>query len=75
MPPLLDHTKEEKPLGQVSTIKGFLQSWVKLINDPSSVKILQNMLKICSIEEKGNLEQKKVNHLHIRRRISREFIG
>jgi hypothetical protein len=74
MPSLLDHTKEEKPLGQVSTIKGFLQSWVKLINDPSSVKILQNMLEICSIEEKGNLEQKKVNHIHTRRRTSTEFI-
>jgi hypothetical protein len=50
-----------------------LQSFVKLLNDLSSVRILQNMLEICSIEAKGNLEQKIVNHLHTRRRTSREF--
>jgi hypothetical protein len=73
MPPTLDHTKEMKPLGQVSTIKGFFQSCVKLLNDPSSVKILQNILERFSIETKGKLEQKIVNHLHTRRRTSREF--
>jgi hypothetical protein len=73
MPPWLDHTKEMQPMGQVSTTKGFLQSSVKLLNDPSSVKLLQNMLEICSVETKGNLEQKIVNHLHTRRRTSREF--
>jgi hypothetical protein len=73
MPPSLDHTKEMKPLGQVSTIKGFLQSCVKILNDPSSVKIFQNILEICSIETDGKLEQKIVNHLHTRRRTSREF--
>jgi hypothetical protein len=73
MPPSLDHTKEMQPLGQVSTIKGFLQSCVKLLNDPSSVKILQNMLERCNIVTKGKLEQKTVNHLHTRRRTSREF--
>jgi hypothetical protein len=57
----------------VSTIKGFLQSCVKLLNDPSSVKILQNILKICSIEIDGKLEQKSVNNLQTRRRTSREF--
>jgi hypothetical protein len=31
MPPSLDHTNEAQPLGQVSTIKDFLQSYVKLI--------------------------------------------
>jgi hypothetical protein len=46
---------------------------VKILNDPSSVKILQNMLEICSIETEGKLEQKKINHLHRRRRTSREF--
>jgi hypothetical protein len=73
MPPSLDHTKEMKSLGKVSTIKGFFQSCVKLLNDPSSVKILQNMLEICSIEIEGKLEQKIVNHLHTRIRTSREF--
>jgi hypothetical protein len=44
IPSSLDHTNEAQPLGQVSTIKDFLQSCVKLQNDPSSVKVLQNML-------------------------------
>jgi hypothetical protein len=50
MPLLLDHTNEMQPKGQVSTIKGFLQSCVKVLNDPSSMKILQNILEKCSIE-------------------------
>jgi hypothetical protein len=74
MPPSLDHTKEMQPLGKVSTIKIFFQSCVKILNDPSSIKILQNMLEICSIETDGKLEQKTVNHLHTRRRTSREFM-
>jgi hypothetical protein len=56
IPPSLDHTKETQPLGQVSMIKGFLQSCVKLLNDPSSVRILQNMLERCNIEAEGKLE-------------------
>ena len=44
MPPTLDHTKETQPLGQVGTIMDFLQSFVKLLNDQSPVKVLQNML-------------------------------
>jgi hypothetical protein len=40
IPPLLDHTNEMQPMGQVSTIKGFFQLCVKVLNDPSSVKIL-----------------------------------
>ena len=58
-------------MGQVSTIKGFLQSCVKLLNDPSAVKIFQNVLEKYSIETEGKLEQKIVNHLHTRRRTSR----
>jgi hypothetical protein len=60
-------------VGQVSTIKGFFHSRVKVLNDPSSIKILQNILERCSIETKVKLEQKTVNHLHTRRRTSREF--
>jgi hypothetical protein len=71
----MDHTNEAQSLGQVSTIKDFLQSCVKLlINDSSYVKVLQNMLEICNIDVEGKLEQKTVNHLHTRRRTSREFI-
>jgi hypothetical protein len=73
MPLLLDHTNEMQPMGQVRTIKGFLKSCVKVLNDPSSIKILQNILGRCSIEMEGKLEQKTVNHLHTRRRTSREF--
>jgi hypothetical protein len=73
MPSSLDHTKEAQSLGQVSTIKAFLQSCVKLLNDPSSIKVLQNMLEICNTDVEGNLEQKTVNHLNTRRRTSREF--
>jgi hypothetical protein len=62
-----------QPTRQVSTIKGFLQSCVKVLSDPSSVKILKNILEKCSIETEGKLEPKTVNHLHIRRRTSREF--
>ena len=73
MPPLLDHTKEMQPLGQVSTVKSFLKSCVKILNDPSSVKILQIMLERCSIEIEGKFEHKIVNHLHTRSRTSRGF--
>jgi hypothetical protein len=53
MPSSLDNTKEAQPLGQVSTINDFLQSCVKILNDPSFVKVLQNMLQICSIDVEG----------------------
>ena len=66
MPPSLDHTNEMKPTGQVSTIKGFLKSCVKVLSDTSYVKILQNILEKCSIKTKEKLEQKTVNHLHTR---------
>jgi len=65
----MDHTNKEQPLEQVSTIKTFLQSCVKLLNDPSSIKVLQNLLERCNTKVEGKLEQKIVNHLHT----SREF--
>jgi hypothetical protein len=73
IPLSMDHTNKTQPEEKVSTIKTFLQSCVKLLNDPSSVKVLQNMLEICNTEEERKLEQKTVNHLHTRRRTSREF--
>jgi hypothetical protein len=73
MPSSLDHTNEAQPLGQVSTIKTFLQSYVKLINDPSSVKVLQNMVERCNTYVEGKIEKKIVNHLHTRRGTSRAF--
>jgi hypothetical protein len=59
IPSSMDHTSEGQPLEQVSTIKTFLQSCVKLLNDPSSVKVLQDMLEICNTKVEGKLEQKK----------------
>jgi hypothetical protein len=49
MPFLMDHTSEEQLVEKVSNIKQILQSCVKLLNDPSSIKILQNLLEICNI--------------------------
>ena len=73
MSPSMDHTHRMQPKGQVNTIKDFLQSYVKMLSDPSSVKILQNLLEKCSSETEQNPELKIVNHLHIRRRTSKEF--
>jgi hypothetical protein len=59
MPLLMDHTGEVQPIAQVSTIKNFLQSCVKLMNDQSSIKVLQNMLERCNTEVEGKLEKKR----------------
>jgi hypothetical protein len=50
-----------------------MQSYVKLLNDPSFVKVLQNLIERCNIEVERKLEQKIVNHLHTRRRTSRNI--
>jgi hypothetical protein len=73
MPSSLDHTNEAQLLGQIRTIKDFLQSCVKILNDLSFVKVLQNILEICNTNVEEKLEKKIVNHLHTRRRTSREF--
>jgi hypothetical protein len=69
----MEHTSEVPPIAQVSTIIFFMQSRVKLLNDPSSIKVFQNILERCNIEEERKLEQKTFNHLHTRRTKSREF--
>jgi hypothetical protein len=63
MPTLLDHTTKIHSMEQLSTIKGFLQSCVKVLSDPSYVKILQNILEKYSIETEEKLEPNTVNHL------------
>jgi hypothetical protein len=73
MPSSMDHISEAQSLEQVSNIKTFLQYCVKLLKDPSSVKILQNILERCNTKGEGKLEKKIVNDLHTRRRTSREF--
>jgi hypothetical protein len=74
IPLSMDHTREVPPIVQLSTIKKFLQSCLKLLNDPSSVNFFQNMLERCNTKLEGKLEHKIVNHLHTRRRKRREFI-
>jgi hypothetical protein len=69
----LDHTSEFHPGNQVSCIKTFLQSCIQVFKDPSSVLVLQNLLDRCTTNSEGKLEQRIVNHLHARRRTSREF--
>jgi hypothetical protein len=69
----MDHTSNGKKLEQVSNIKIFFQSRVKLLNVPSSIKVLQNILEICNTKVEGKLEKKTINYLHTRRRTSREF--
>jgi hypothetical protein len=56
IPSSMDHTSEAQPLEQVSNIKNNLQSFVKLLNDPSSIRVLKNMLEICNTEVEGKLE-------------------
>jgi hypothetical protein len=73
IPLSMDQTNEAQVVEKVSTIETFPQSCVKLLNDPSSVKVLKNMLEICNTEVEGNLENKTVNQLHTRRRTSREY--
>jgi hypothetical protein len=50
-----------------------LQSCVRLLNDPSSIRTSQNILEICNIHAEGKIEQKIVNHMDMRRRTNREF--
>jgi hypothetical protein len=55
MTPSLDHTKGMSLKGQVSTIKDILQSCIKILSDPSFVKILQNTLEKCSNEKEQKI--------------------
>jgi hypothetical protein len=74
MPLSMDYTKKVSPIVQVSTINTFMKFCVKLLKDPLSFKVLQNILEICNTKEERKLEKKTTNHLHTRRRKSREFI-
>jgi len=69
----MDHTSEVNPRDQVSNIQTILQSCVQLFKDPSSITILQNVLDRCNTKNEGKLNQKTVNHLHAKRRTSKEF--
>jgi hypothetical protein len=47
MPPLFYQTIKEKPSEQVSNLRNFLGSCVKLLNDRNSLQILQSLLEKC----------------------------
>jgi hypothetical protein len=51
----MDHTSEVQHLEQVSTINTFMQSCVKLFNDPSSIKVLKYIIERCNTKVEGNL--------------------
>jgi hypothetical protein len=44
----MDHTNEAQLVEKVSNIRNFIQSCVKLLKDPSSVKILQTPIERCN---------------------------
>jgi hypothetical protein len=46
---------------------------LKLLNDTSSTQMLQGILEKCNSGEEIQLEQKKVNHVHSKKRTNREF--
>jgi hypothetical protein len=73
MMPSMDHINRIQPKEQLSTIKYFLHSCIKMLSDNSSVKILQTILEKSSSEMEQKPELKTVNHLHTRRMKSREF--
>jgi hypothetical protein len=45
MPPLFDQTNKDQPSEQVSNLKNFLGSCVKLLNDKISLQVLQSLLE------------------------------
>jgi hypothetical protein len=73
MPHLFDQTNRDQPSEQVSNLRNFLGSCVKLLNDKTSLQVLQSLLEKCNSGEEMKLEQKTVNQVHKKRRTSREF--
>jgi hypothetical protein len=74
MPHPYDHNNKIHPSKRLSNLKNFLVSFLKLLNDQTSVQVLQSLLEKCNLEEEIKLEQKTVNHVHRKKRTNREFI-
>jgi len=51
MPPLFDHTKKEPPSNQLSNLRNFLGSCVKLLNDKNYLQVLQSLSEKCNSRE------------------------
>jgi hypothetical protein len=73
MPHLFDQTSRDQPSEQVSNLRNFLGSCVKLLNDKNSLQVLQSLLEKCNSGEEMKLEHKRVNQVRKKRRTSREF--
>jgi hypothetical protein len=48
MPSSMDDTSKAQNLEKLSNIETFFQSCVKLLNDPSSIKVLHNLVERCN---------------------------
>jgi hypothetical protein len=68
MPQLFDQTNKDQPAEKVSNLRKFWVSSVKLLNDKSSLPVLQNLLEKCNVGEEG---VKTVNQVHKKRITSR----
>jgi hypothetical protein len=73
MPHPYDHTRRDHPPENVSNLRNFLVSLLKLLNDQTSIQELQSLLEKCNHEEEMKLEQNIVNHFHRKTRKNREF--
>jgi hypothetical protein len=73
MPHLFDQTRRDQYSEQLSNLRIFLVSCLKLLNDKTSLQVLQSLLEKCHSGEEVKLENKKVNQVHKKTRTNREF--
>jgi hypothetical protein len=71
MPPFFYQTNKEQPSEQLSNLRNFLGSCVKLLNDINSLQIFQNQLEKCHPKEEG---VNTMNRVRKKRRTSQEFM-
>ena len=67
-PSLFYHTNQEQYSEQLSNLRNFFGSCVKLLSDKNSLQVLQNLLEKCNSGEEG---VKRVNEAH-KKRIARK---
>jgi hypothetical protein len=56
MPHPYDHTSRSHPSEKISNLRKFLVSFLKLLNDQTSLQVLQSLLEKCNLEEEIKLE-------------------
>jgi hypothetical protein len=74
MPHLFDDTSIYQSLEYISNPRKFLVSFLNLLNDKTSIQMLQRLLEKCNSGEEIQLEQKKVNHVSRKKIKNREFL-